>query len=572
MESMFRAHSFCGKDAVAEKTRVLSATSEAPSCHSTKAAVIIPWKNQDDDLSPLGQPTLAFREDCPFDQAKLTIDSNECNSLVFRADRPLDEAKVTIYPEECKAKLACGMPERTRANLATEVYDVSQFYHEVGYAQRVARSHSFMNVTLAVIAANAVYIGVDQNNNSGRTAESTPLIYKILDQLFCIYFVFEWITRFAAFKLKRNCLRDGWFKFDSFLVLSMFLETWLIPLILLMSSRGSSGVLLPTEPLRLLRLLRLSRMARLMRAFPELVTMVKGMQKATRAVASSLIMVTLLIYVFGIAVHMFMAEEVLSENYFSSVPRTMWSLLIYGTLVDSVGPFLTEILDLDKPNSYVALTALLLFVLLSAMTVLNMLIGVLCEVVTEVAQDERDEAAIILVKDEILGMLKSFDADNSGTITQSEMLNVMADPQAAAVLETLDVDVRYLLELQEMIYEEPNAMVPIEDVMELILRTRGSLTMTVSHMVSGHQFTRWSIRRALRRQQVWLERRLQAVFAPACGECSAEARCSPATLNADGIVASPLEQALVDAVGPLPHSSATTPFFPRAGASCRRRP
>ena len=77
-------------------------------------------------------------------------------------------------------------------------------------------------------------------------------------------------------------MKDAWFKFDSALVLLMVVETWVTPLLFLIT--GTSGAGLPTGPLRLLRLLRLSRMARLMRSLPELVTMVKGMLRASGGV------------------------------------------------------------------------------------------------------------------------------------------------------------------------------------------------------------------------------------------------------------------------------------------------
>merc|ERR1719443_302576 len=87
-------------------------------------------------------------------------------------------------------------------------------------------------------------------------------------------------------------------------------------------------------PLRLLRLVRLVRLAR---SFPEMVTMIKGMRKAVRSVASSLIMVLLLIYVFAIVLHSLLKDEGQVKDNFSTVGLAMWTLWLDGTLMDSIG-------------------------------------------------------------------------------------------------------------------------------------------------------------------------------------------------------------------------------------------
>merc|ERR1719253_1394463 len=44
-------------------------------------------------------------------------------------------------------------------------YGVAQYYYESGTAQAIASSEIFGNITLAVIATNAVYMGIDANYN-----------------------------------------------------------------------------------------------------------------------------------------------------------------------------------------------------------------------------------------------------------------------------------------------------------------------------------------------------------------------------------------------------------------------
>ena len=81
-----------------------------------------------------------------------------------------------------------------------------------------------------------------------------------------------------------------------------------------------------------------------------------------------------------------------------------------------------------------------------------MLIGILCEVVTAVGQEEREEAAISLMKKTVLLELKKFDADGSGTISQEELEKVLCSRQTLRVLEKLDIDEVCLRELTGMLF------------------------------------------------------------------------------------------------------------------------
>jgi voltage-gated sodium channel len=339
-----------------------------------------------------------------------------------------------------------------------------------------------------VISFNAVYIGVDADWNDAESLYSAHIFFILCENFFCVYFTFEWIVRFLAFKRKSDGLRDGWFKFDSALVLLMVVETWIFAPILAVVSDGA-GPGIPIGPLRLLRLLRLTRMARLMKSLPELVTMTKGMMRASRAVGSSLLMVAVMIYTFAIILNMLCADETdimkpLKPRNFETIPRTMWTLLVDGTFMDSTGFLLSTLLFSGSPSAIIATFVFMTFLLLSAITVMNMLIGVLCEVVSAVGQSEKDDAAISLVKATILMDLKNFD-DGDGLISRSELMKVMKDPQSKAVLRGLNVDILFVLELQSMLFPKPDSRVSFRAIMELMLMCRGDLPVTVQHMASA---------------------------------------------------------------------------------------
>merc|ERR1712224_798110 len=199
-------------------------------------------------------------------------------------------------------------------------------------------------------------------------------------------------------------------------------------------------------------------MARLMKAFPELVAMIKGIKVAARAVSSALLMDVMLIYIFGVVLHLVIKECETTDPTCSSLDKrwrglagTMYTLLMDGTILDGLSHAMDE---LGEANQTLAQVLMILFVLASAYTVMNMLIGVLCEVVTQVAEVEKEGHAVKMVKETLLVLLREMDEDGSGTISKDEIMQMLDNEACLAVLHSLGVDLGCLLEQMDMIFEE----------------------------------------------------------------------------------------------------------------------
>jgi len=227
-----------------------------------------------------------------------------------------------------------------------------------------------------------------------------------------------------------------------------------------------------------------------MRALPELVTMAKGMFVACRAVLSALLMLVLLIYIFAIVMHSFLKENEKLSGYWSTISESMWTLLLTGVFLDGMEVTVRDLIALDE---YVSLGVFILFVNVSTITVMNMLIGVLCEVVTSVANAEKENAARAEVRATILKMLRAIDNDGNGEISKDELLGLLIDPGAVAILNDLEVDIPHLLDVQDMIYETPDAVLSIAQIMNMILEFRGDRTTTMHDLIKGYTFIRWSM-------------------------------------------------------------------------------
>jgi len=397
---------------------------------------------------------------------------------------------VPMTPSRGKARgnvfrSAFEMKDQLKQELKRPAYDVSKFYHETGFTQWVARHPRFEQMTLLVIALNAIWIFVDTDYNPGAMLVSSPPVFQIVENLFCMYFSFEWTMRFCAFKRKRDGLKDGWFVFDSLLVGTMFFETWVMTAVMLFGPGGSGGVGNASilRMARLLRLSRMARMARLLRAMPELLILCKGMLAAMRSVGFTLSLLFVILYVFGIA-FVQLCDGSPCQELFPDVPNSMHTLLLQAALMDGLGELVTPL----QNQNLALLIVLYLFVLLASLTVMNMLIGVICELVSIVAQTEKESLALSFVWEKVSELMNSGanpDADGDGKISKDEFLDMLGNKEAVKILHDTGVDVVGLVDLADEIFQEDTEdedfgkTLTFEELMDHILEQRGANVSTV---------------------------------------------------------------------------------------------
>eukprot|EP00812_Abedinium_dasypus_P009323 NODE_301_length_1685_cov_880.184049.p2 GENE.NODE_301_length_1685_cov_880.184049~~NODE_301_length_1685_cov_880.184049.p2 ORF type:complete len:268 (-),score=89.14 NODE_301_length_1685_cov_880.184049:151-954(-) len=234
-----------------------------------------------------------------------------------------------------------------------------------------------------------------------------------------------------------------------------------------------------------------------MRTVPELVTMVKGMRVATRAVMASSLLVTLLVYAFAILLNMLVRDEQAVSTHFGTLPLTMWTLVISGTFLDDTGAILGELRDVGTTNTTLCVCAFLIFIMLGTITVMNMLIGVLCEVACAVAAGEKDAFDICILKEHVLVVLKAFDTTGNGNLCRAEFENVLKDDRSVNFLEALHIDTAHFRILMSMLYEDNKTEIPIAVVMQMFLNSRGDLPVTIEHLNDMLQLLFWRVRGAL---------------------------------------------------------------------------
>lgn len=266
-------------------------------------------------------------------------------------------------------------------------------------------------------------------------------------------------------------------------------------IILLAAGAGGGGGMGNAAILRLARLLRLSRMARmarLFRAMPELLILIKGMVAAMRSVFFTLLLLAIVVYVFGIMFCQLLVDAQLDEGiHFETVPLSMHTLLIDGALLDNIGGVVRALGD----QSIVYGLLFYIFVLIASATLLNMLIGVLCEVISAVAATEKDEISVNYVREKLQELLQIVD-NGDGEISKSEFVQMIDIPQTTQVLQDVGVDTCDLLDLSDFIFEcaeekeDGEQVLPFVDFLEVILQLRGSNSATVKDTIDLRKFVR----------------------------------------------------------------------------------
>lgn len=385
-------------------------------------------------------------------------------------------------------------------------------YHETGCCANIARSSWFSAVTMLVVILNSIWLGIDANLNQHATIWEADIGFQIAEHSFGVLFFVELLVRYGAYRAKKDCLRDSWFVFDATLVVLMVGETWImLPVWLSGVHNGEAGFgdLSVLRVARLLRLAKLGRIARLLRYTPEVLTLLKGLLYALRSVFVTLMLLLVLLYLFGIIFKTQAETNPTLESKFPGVVTSMWFLLLHGTFLDAVAD---EVPVLRQEST--VLTALFVaFIFLSSFTILNLLIGILCEVVNSVSRKERERAAVEYLKNNLLEILEVHDKEDDRHIRKDEFELLMRNPEMHMILTNFGVDSEDLISLKDVLFdnreaqfegvsdddeavlpEAPQAAGPqkisFAEFMELVLRLRGGNGARVRDVVDLREYVR----------------------------------------------------------------------------------
>jgi len=361
-------------------------------------------------------------------------------------------------PSEALGEHICVVSDRRSSNgsLSTLISSLvsSQLPDDRNAFALIAGSRIFQNATLGVILANGAWIGVDTEwNHSSLTRNNElplePESYTV-EVMFCVFFFVELLIRFLAYKVKSSCLRDAWFVFDAVLWIMMMFENIMI------QAANTNSHLEDFTIFRFLRVLRLTRLVRLMRFFPELFTLVKGMARAVESVFFVLLFLMIMIYGTSIVFTSQVGkppserpaptpdgEDPTALDMFGDMGSSMMTLFTNGVLGDNLFSTLLAI----KDESIILMWLFIMFMIISGITLLNMLIGVLCQVVQATQQEETEQRKAAKLRETFVKAFRAVDLSGDGMIQEQEWTGIRNNPAVRKALRRMgvpseEVDVR----------------------------------------------------------------------------------------------------------------------------------
>merc|ERR550514_1470681 len=93
------------------------------------------------------------------------------------------------------------------------------------------------------------------------------------------------------------------------------------------------------------------------------------------------------------------------------------------------------------------------YLFLAALTLMNMLIGILCEVVHEVADSEEERNELARLSQNLQDHLQEVDENYDGMISRAELAGLLKHPMAVRALQAANVDVYGLVDNVDVIFD-----------------------------------------------------------------------------------------------------------------------
>jgi hypothetical protein len=234
---------------------------------------------------------------------------------------------------------------------------------------------------------------------------------------------------------------------------------------------------------RIARLARVLRMSRIFRSVPELFILAKGMIMALRSVAITLVLLLVMTYTFAIFLTEALSTSAVSQGNFVNVPASM-NYLMLQVVCGFDSDFITSLYHDGNWTSYFAM---LLFLLFGSLTAMNMLVGVMVEVVATAADNEHENRALEQLRSQLTDLVALTDQDGNNTVDQHEFLQMVSNPEAMQLLDDVDVNVLQLLDYADLAFRDRDEM-SLDEFVNTVVQFRGQSSVSVRDLMDLRLF------------------------------------------------------------------------------------
>jgi len=208
---------------------------------------------------------------------------------------------------------------------------------------------------------------------------------------------------------------------------------------------------------------------------------IRGLLVVMRTVLFICLLLTVIVYVFAILfVQLTKDTDLNADGSYDDVPAAMLTLVL-GGLIPDMAPMTYAI---AKENALFA-ALFLLFILLGFITIMNMLIGVLVQVVGVVATVEAETNQLTQVKRLLLDSGLGFSEDE--VLTAEDLSMVFADVTIISGFQQLGIDTADLFEHSKIVFRDRED-IRLRDFWHLAVQHRGNTPVTVKDLVNLRQF------------------------------------------------------------------------------------
>ncbi len=243
---------------------------------------------------------------------------------------------------------------------------------------KIRESKVFQYTVLLIIIFNAFTIGL----NTYELGEISRILIKYLDYLITIFFVIEITIRFIGEPKKSNFLKNGWNIFDTIIVLVS-----LIPI-----PNNSSFLLF--------RLLRVFRVLRVISVIPELKLIIESLIGSLKRVFYVSLLLFVILYIYATIGSIVFSDNIPSR--WSDVGVSMITLFQVLTL----SSWEQVMLPLQDVHWWTWIY-FFSFIIVCAITMLNLLIAILVDVVVN-QNDKKEDVANMKLRNNVEKLNEQF--------------------------------------------------------------------------------------------------------------------------------------------------------------------
>jgi len=324
-------------------------------------------------------------------------------------------------------------------------------------------SNAFKYAISFTIVANVAQLGASVELKD----DTWDKLWVISDHMFTCAFLVEMLVK--VFILEVAYFKCRWTLVDFALVFLGVADCWILPAILSPSDATH------LDTLKLFRLLRLARIIKLMRMRRELHVLLEGMLDSVRSMIWVGVLLTVIIYTFAIFCILVLGdslEEPTGLNYFGDIPRAMLSLFNMALLTDWSN-IIWPVYEM-----YPAVTlALILFVVVTSLGVLNVIIGLIVERTNAAAEKmsmedrELERRTQLDAVGELTKMMRELDANHDGWLSLDEMGSAVDNIKFTDLMKQINLPLGFgLRDLYLMLDTDMNSKVTRKEFVDGMYR------------------------------------------------------------------------------------------------------